>query len=129
MSKRILIVEDDGAIQDLLRLALKHKGYEAVVACDGLEALEKMQTMTPDLILLDLAMPRMDGFRFVEELDLRGMRSSIPIIVLSAYGKMEDITHMHVDAFMAKPYRMAQLLKTISQLLNLSSPLERASHL
>src|SRR5712692_3825603 len=81
---RILIVEDDGAIRSLLVNVLGEEGYEAAEAGDGVHALEKIRENVPDLILLDLFMPRMDGWQFLER--SRAVRGceSVPVIVLSA---------------------------------------------
>jgi two-component system response regulator VicR len=125
-SKRILIVEDEPPIQDVLQFALKGAGYEVLLAHDGQEALEHMQTVIPDLILLDLMMPGMNGFRFINELDLRGMRSAIPIIVISALANVEELKQMHICAYLPKPFSMKTLLEEVQQCVR--CPLPRASN-
>jgi CheY-like chemotaxis protein len=94
---------------------LRGAGYEVLSAHDGREALEHMQTVIPDLILLDLMMPGMNGLRFIKELDRRGMRSAIPIIVLSAHARAEDLKQMHVCAYLRKPFSIKMLLENINQ--------------
>jgi len=123
-SKQILVVEDEPAIQDILQFALNGAGYEVLLAHDGREALEHMQTVIPDLILLDLMMPGMNGHCFTKELDHRGMRSTIPIIVLSAFASVEDLKQMHVCAYLPKPFSMKTLLEKVHHCVR--SPLPQA---
>lgn len=85
-----------------------------------------MQTVVPDLILLDLMMPGMNGPSFINELDRRGMRSAIPIIVLSALAKVEDLKQMHISAYFPKPFSLKALLETVHQCVR--SPLPHASN-
>jgi len=125
-SKRILIVEDEPPIQDVLQFALKGAGYEVLLAHDGQEALDHIQTVIPDLILLDLMMPGMNGFRFINELDRRGMRSAIPIIVISALANVEELKQMHICAYLPKPFSMKTLLEEVKQCVH--CPLPQASN-
>ena len=103
---------------------MKGAGYEVLLAHDGREALEHMQTVIPDLILLDLMMPGMNGHCFTKELDHRGMRSTIPIIVLSASMLGQDLTPMYVSAYLSKPFSMKTLLDKVRQCVR--SPLPQA---
>ncbi len=95
-SKQILVVEDEPAIQDILQFALNGAGYEVLLAHDGREALEHMQTVIPDLILLDLMMP----------------------------GSVEDLKQMHVCAYLPKPFSMKTLLEKVHHCVR--SPLPQA---
>ncbi|HYN87372.1 MAG TPA: response regulator, partial [Ardenticatenaceae bacterium] len=75
MNAKVLVVEDDVGLQETLAAVLEFEGYEVLIARDGIEALEVLGNGIPGLILLDLMMPRMDGFAFVKELQLRGLRT------------------------------------------------------
>lgn len=128
MTKRVLIVDDDEDMQALLQAALKKEDYQVVTAEDGLVALEELEKSSPDLILLDLMMPRMDGYAFVEELRQRGLQSSIPIIVLSAdVSARQKVDQIGADGYIAKPFDVLDLLGEISQFMHYLTPEETAS--
>ncbi len=86
--KRILIVEDERPLAHALELKLGHEGYETVVALSGAEGLEKARTENFDCILLDLIMPEVDGFSFLQ--DYRKKNANTPVIILSNLGQEED---------------------------------------
>lgn len=87
--KKILIIEDERAIAGALELKLNNSGFLAKVACNGKEALSLMEEFNFDFVLLDLVMPGMNGFEFLEEFKERG--NNIPVIVLSNLSQEEDI--------------------------------------
>lgn len=87
--KRLLIVEDEKPLAHALELKFSHEGYETKLVEDGEKALEVVKEFKPSGILLDLIMPRMDGFQFLEELKKQGI--SVPVLVLSNLGQEEDI--------------------------------------
>ena len=119
----ILVVEDDPSLQQMLTWDLEDL-YTVVIASNGKEALEKLETITPAIILLDLMMPVMDGFTFLRELEKQGKRFICPIIVLTAFANMEDRVIQlqrdgYVAGFLIKPFRFKDLLLTeIVRLLN-----------
>lgn len=82
MSKLIMIVDDSPSMRSLLRLALTDMGYDVDEAEDGVEALEKLDGISPDLLITDINMPRMDGFELIESLRDQGV-SGLPILVLT----------------------------------------------
>lgn len=86
--KRILIVEDERPLAHALELKLGHEGYETVVALSGAEGLEKARNESFDCILLDLIMPEVDGFSFLQ--DYRKKNANTPVIILSNLGQEED---------------------------------------
>src|SRR6266702_1300294 len=90
MSGPILIVDDDAGIRTTMTRILEDEGYEVYSAADGLEALAALDGLLPALILLDLTMPRMDGWTFVAELERLELRSKIPVIVLTADGRARE---------------------------------------
>ena len=124
--KRVLIVDDDEDMQALLQAVLEKQEYEVVTAEDGLAALEELENSTPDLILLDLMMPRMDGYAFTEELRQRGLQSSIPIIVISAdVNAKQNTEQLGANSYIAKPFDVRDLLGEISNFMEYLIPEEK----
>ena len=118
MPKRVLVVDDDEDMQDLLRQALETESYEVTVAQDGLDALEMVEQASPDLILLDLMMPRMDGATFARELHNRGLIPSTPIIVVSAdVNAKQKIENMGADSYITKPFDLHCLLDEVAHFM------------
>ena len=116
MAKKILIVDDEADIVRLLQTRLEANGYEVSTAGDGRSGLERMEGDRPDLILLDVMMPRMDGFSFVKELRKQEHQQAVPIIVLTAKEMMSDIFKMEgVSDYIVKPFETEQLLATIQK--------------
>lgn len=121
MSKTIFVVDDDVGIQQTLGQILEALGYVAVIARDGLEAIEMLETATPALILLDLMMPRMDGFAFARALEERGMRPAVPIIVLTADGRAEQkARQVGAEDFLAKPFELTELMEKVERLVGVA---------
>jgi len=115
--KKILIVEDDPDIQELLSAYLRSDGYAATCASDGLEALDRFRTETFDLVLLDLMLPKVDGFGVCE---LIRRDSKIPIIMLTALdGETEQLRgfDLEIDDYVTKPFSMPVLLRKIAAVL------------
>lgn len=114
MSKKILIVDDDVASLKLLEAFLAGKGFEVQVAVDGVEGLEKVSQGRPNLVLLDVMMPRMDGYGFVREIKKNIEFRSIPIVVLTAREMMRDVfVQEGIKDYIVKPYDPEELLKTL----------------
>lgn len=118
MGHRLLIIDDDAGIQKMLKILLEFEHFEVMVASNGLVALEQLERASPDLILLDLMMPDMDGRMFLQELVRRGLRPSIPVIVLTAdvYAR-PLVENMRVEGCFVKPFHLYELLNHIRQLL------------
>lgn len=118
MSKRVLIVDDDEAIRDVLQVLLESAEYEVDVAADGMIALKKLETgKRPDIILLDMMMPRMDGLTFLLELQQRGLRSSLLVVLLSAHIRnREALTTIGLDGFISKPFEIDEVLDMVESL-------------
>jgi len=116
----ILVVDDDPVIQKLLEVNFSIEGYQVEVAGDGLEALEKAKAVSPDLIVLDVMMPRMNGLEAAKALKADPETASIPIIMLSA--KAQDIDQdagreAGVDLYMTKPFDPLDLLDRAAELI------------
>jgi two-component system KDP operon response regulator KdpE len=110
---RILVVDDEERILNFLQAKLKALGYEVIVAGDGREAVEQAQAQDPDLIVLDLLMPRMDGFETLKE--LRSF-SQVPVIILSARGADADKIKgldLGADDYLQKPFNPDELVARI----------------
>jgi DNA-binding response OmpR family regulator len=92
MIKTILIIEDEEVLASFLKRKLLRRGYRSIVAADGKEGLEKIKEIRPDLILLDVAMPKMDGFEVMEAKDRIEEIKDIPIIIISNSGQPVEIS-------------------------------------
>src|SRR3954447_12685597 len=112
--KRLLVVEDDPSIAIGLRINLESEGYEVHVADDGDRGLELARTIEPDLIVLDLMLPRRNGLEVLHELRAEGR--TMPIIILSAKAaKMDKVAGLELGAedYVAKPFSLAELLARV----------------
>lgn len=115
--RKILIIEDEPDIQELLAAYLRDAGYEIVIAGDGVEALAQFQQGSFDMILLDLMLPKIDGFGVCE---LIRRESSVPILMLTALdGEQEQLRgfQMEIDDYVTKPFSMPILLQKIRAIL------------
>ena len=122
MAKKVLVVEDDGNIAELLRLYLEKEGFEVRLAEDGGKGLEEARSWEPDLVLLDIMLPVLDGWAVC-----RGIRefSQTPIIMLTAKGETTDkVTglEMGADDYVVKPFEVKELLARIHAVLRRYNP-------
>jgi len=117
MAKTILIVEDDGNIRELLRLYLTQEGYNTETAQDGAEGLRAFKRIHPDLVLLDLMMPVMDGTQVIKEIRAG---SKTPVIMLTAKAETYDkVTGLELgaDDYVTKPFEMRELIARVHAVL------------
>jgi CheY-like chemotaxis protein len=116
---QILVVEDDDAIRGLVSDLLRDDGYEVRQAANGLEALEQVRQVRPDLIVLDLMMPIMDGWEFVEECRRKPCCQEVPIVVTSASHDLprtaEKLKSLGVRTCLAKPFDLDGLLALVER--------------
>ena len=120
MSK-ILIVEDNEMNRDMLSRRLTRKGYEIEMAVDGQEGLDMMRSWSPDLVLMDMGLPVMDGWEATSQAKADEALSSIPIIALTAHAMEEDrqkALAAGADDFDTKPVNLSGLLEKIEKQLN-----------
>ena len=118
IQKRILIVDDDDEIRDLLEFDVSHSGYFVDTARDGLEGLNKALNNSYDLIVLDVMMPKMNGFDVAK--NIRQAKLNIPILMLTAKGTIDDKTEgfdSGVDDYLVKPFDIQEVLLRIRVLL------------
>lgn len=118
MTKRILVVDDDRGMRETLTAALELDGYAVAAAPDGIAALLMVADDPPALVILDLMMPRMDGFTFAEQLAARGLRERIPLLVLTADGRArEKAALIGAEGWLAKPFDLSDLLERVNALV------------
>ena len=120
MAVSVLIVEDDPNIRELLQMYLEKDGYAVTLAADGGQGLEKFRVIKPDLVLLDVMMPVMDGWAVCKAIRAEG---STPVIMLTAKGETDDkVTGLKAgaDDYVTKPFEMKELLARIEAVLRRS---------
>ena len=122
MSKgRILVVDDEIYIVHILDFSLGMEGYEVITALDGEQALEKLKTEKPDLIVLDIMMPKLDGYEVCKAIKSSPETRHIPVILLSAKGRNVDQKlgfDVGADDYITKPFSPRKLVERINAILN-----------
>jgi DNA-binding response OmpR family regulator len=117
---RILIVEDEDAIMEIVSQALRRHGYETASASDGDAALEKIFSLRPDLVILDLMLPKMDGWEVCRRMRAEPETERIPILMLTARRDERDVVEgleLGADDYMKKPFSLAELTARVKALL------------
>jgi DNA-binding response OmpR family regulator len=121
---RVLVVDDEGDLVRILQFALEAIGYNVDTATDGQEGLKKARDLRPDIILLDLMLPKLDGYKVCRLLKFDERYRHIPIIILSARTQEGDqalALETGANRFITKPYEIADILQTVEALLRSSS--------
>jgi two-component system response regulator VicR len=117
--KHILCIEDEPEMIDLIRLILGRRGFDVVGAAGGKEGLEKVRQQIPDLVLLDLMMPDMDGWEVYQQMKADEKTKDIPVIVVTAKAQSIDkVLGLHiakVDDYIAKPFSPQELLNSVDK--------------
>ena len=119
MAKTILVVDDERHIVRLVQVNLGRAGYEVTTAYDGVEALEAVRSEIPDMIILDVMMPRMDGFEALKKLRADAQTKDIPVIMLTAKAQDADIFKgwsSGVDSYLTKPFNPRELLAFVDRI-------------
>lgn len=123
--KRVLLIDDDDNIRKLVSFSLKPLGLECIEATDGKEGFRTALKEVPDLILLDLSMPNMNGFEACEKLKGNDKTAHIPIVVVSAeasdLNKQIVTGALKADRFLAKPFERAALVEIVKDVLGLDT--------
>ena len=118
MAQLIMIIDDEAGMRDLLSDALKLAGFETVTAPDAMAALTALRGAKPDLLIVDINMPMMDGFEFIERIRSNG--DNTPALMLSARGDRADITRgltIGADDYVTKPFGLEELVLRIKAIL------------
>jgi len=121
--KRILLVEDEKDMAYAVTLQLESEGYEVIAASDGKDGLDKARTNKPDLVILDLMLPKIDGYKVCRMLKFDSKYKDIPIILFTARAQDSDKKigkDVGADAYITKPFEPKELLDKINKLLSLS---------
>jgi len=117
MAYKILVVDDEPTIVRLMEFILARQGHEMLVAVNGQEALEHIRAHAPDLVLLDIMMPRIDGYEVARALRTDPATADLPIIMLSAKAQEEDIRkgmEVGVDEYITKPFSPEHLVHVVA---------------
>lgn len=120
---KVLIVDDEAGVRELLKDALGLAGFESQTAGDGMSALTLLRTFTPDIMIIDINMPLMDGFELVER--LRKIGNDIPVLMLSARADRVDVTRgltLGADDYVTKPFGLEELVLRVRAILRRSQP-------
>ncbi|MET9910333.1 response regulator [Streptomyces sp. NPDC006476] len=118
-SGRVLVVDDNKVIRQLIRVNLELEGLEVVTAADGVECLDLVHDVRPDVVTLDVVMPRLDGLRTAARLRSDPRTRDLPLAIVSACTsyEVEAGLDVGVDAFLAKPFEPAELVRLVQQLI------------
>jgi two-component system alkaline phosphatase synthesis response regulator PhoP/two-component system response regulator VicR len=120
MAKTILIADDEANITRLVQMNLERNGFKVVTAADGREALEKLETMHPDLVVLDVMMPFVDGFEVLKRMKQDPLTSDIPVIMLTVKAQDADIFEAEArgaDVYLTKPINPNELVTFVNRVL------------
>ena len=120
--KRILCIEDEPEMIDLIRLILGRKGFEVHGAPGGVEGIKMVREMKPDLVLLDLMMPDMDGWEVYQQMKAEPTTRDIPVIVVTAKAQnIDKVLGLHiakVDDYIAKPFSPQELMESVEKVFS-----------
>jgi CheY-like chemotaxis protein len=118
MAKSILIVDDEYVVVEISKRRLEERGYEVYTAGNGNEAFLSLKTKIPDLILLDVQMPQMNGYSFIMEKVKIPEYANIPVVVLTAYNEIEPLFQRHgVKAYLLKPLKLQDVINKVIEIV------------
>jgi len=118
---KVLIAEDNAVNRELLRELLEIRGYTVFEACDGQEALQMIEQTQPDLVLLDIGMPVLDGFAVVRKIRENPHLANLPAVAVTAYAMQDDrekILNSKFDGYLSKPINSRSLIEELDRLLS-----------
>ncbi|MEV5747176.1 response regulator [Actinoallomurus sp. NPDC052308] len=116
---RVLVVDDDEVIRQLIAVNLQLEGFEVLTAVDGQDCLDRVRDIAPDVITLDVMMPRLDGWVTAVKLRDDPLTRDIKVVMITARAQEHDIRRGHeigVDAYVTKPFDPAELIRTVREL-------------
>ena len=125
--KKILVVEDEDNLRELVQSRLEREGFDVVTAADGFQAVIKAREAQPDLVILDLMIPKMDGYTVCRLFKSSGM-AQIPIIMFTARSSPDDVRRgldTGADAYVCKPFESSVLLSKVTELLKIGEPVAK----
>ena len=115
----VFVVDDEMDLRDIMQYKFQAEGYDVETAVDGLDALQKIKNIEPDVIILDLNMPRLGGVQFFMNICNGKGEPKYPTIVLTARSNMESLFQMYkIERFMPKPFRLEELISTVQSVTN-----------
>jgi two-component system, cell cycle response regulator DivK len=117
---RVLVAEDNAVNRELLRELLEVRGYDVTEACDGEEAVTMLEQTRPDILLLDLGMPKLDGFGVVRHIRASPELATLPVLAVTAYamrGDREEVLKSGFDGYLTKPINASDLAAEMGRLL------------
>ena len=116
--KSVLVIDDDLPLRGMLAAALRQHGFQVLLAGDGAEGQRALNIHNPDVVLLDLAMPEVNGWDFLQRVQESGRRGQVPIIVVSAHLRIDPqaVLQMGVQAIVPKPFNLPELISLIEHL-------------
>lgn len=121
MDKNIIIIDDSNSIRKMVEFTLKTKGYNVTTACDGQEGLDRLSEQGYQLIILDINMPKVDGFKFLEFVRENEDHRKIPVIMLTTEGQDEDrekALSLGARDYMVKPFKPTELIAKVNEILS-----------
>jgi len=124
MAYKLLVVDDDKNNLEMFKEILTQEGYEVIVASDGEEALVKVKEANPDVILLDLILPKKNGFEVLKEIRQNYKDKWRPVIIISGQGDLESVTkgyNLEADHYLTKPCPLEHLLRGVRTMISLIS--------
>ncbi|RYX81412.1 response regulator [bacterium] len=130
MAQRILVVDDEEHIRFLIKTNLERAGYEVITAPNGRLAVETAQAFNPDLVVMDVMMPEMDGLEAMRILKADDATSAIPVVLLTAKGQDSDVFEgwqSGADLYLTKPFHPRELLLFIKRILDNAEEMERSN--
>ncbi len=119
--RTIMVVDDSADLVEIVRITLKRNGFAVRCAYDGLQVFDVLREQWPDLIILDIMMPQMDGFEVLTRLKCNPATASIPVILLTVKGQPNDVLGGYkrgADIYIKKPFNNTELLQGINSILN-----------
>ncbi len=129
MAKKILAVDDEKHILRLVQINLEKAGYEVVTGSNGREAIEKVRSEKPELIVMDVMMPEMDGFEALKQLKADPETADIPVIMLTAKAQDADVFHgwqSGADLYLTKPFNPMELLTFVKRIFDAKGEADNA---
>lgn len=124
MGKHILVVDDEANVRRIVQVILQRAGYQVSMAADGIEGLEKLREDRPDLVLLDVMMPHLDGFEMLHRMKADPETANILVVMLTARALDQDIfegERRGADYYLTKPFTPTELAKVVEEVLAGSS--------